>query len=155
MRREDCVEVFGRIPEPIHAMSNLVLKNAVAIAIDTVIRFEPNYILVRGREGGTTDEGRSFFVTYEDIAYIKIEKVLRANDLRRLYGEGPEVEVEMTGEEGEEEVKSAMPTVSDVVTPSPVQSAPMDPAAIAKQNLLDRIRAARTTTLSGIRSGSR
>lgn len=153
MRREDCVEVFGRIPESIHASTNIVLKNAVQIAIDTVIRFEPSYILVRGREGGTTDEGRSFFVTYDDIAYIKIEKVLRALELRRLYGESLEVDVETTVEDGSENVKETMPTVSDVVTPTPAPSAPMDPAAIAKQNLLDRIRAARTSTLSGIRSG--
>jgi hypothetical protein len=38
-------------------------------------------------------------------------------------------------------------------TPAPGPALALDPASIAKQNLLDRIRAARTSTVSGSRPG--
>jgi len=155
MRQEDCIDVFERIPELLHASTNLVLKNSAIIAIDTVIRFELNYVVVRGREGGTTDEGRSFFVPYEDIAYVKIETVLKAGDLKRMYGEASSTakEAELSGEtlNGLKDSQAG----TDVMTPAPMASSSMDPAAIAKQNLLDRIRNARTSTLSGIRNSPR
>ena len=84
--------MFKRIPEVMHAQCNLVLRNQVALAIDTIIRYEPAYMLIRGREGGTTDEGRSFFVPFEDIAYIKVERILKVGDLKRMYGETSDVD---------------------------------------------------------------
>ena len=39
------------------------------------------------REGGTTDEGRAFFVPYEEIAYVRLERVVRVGELKRMYGE--------------------------------------------------------------------
>jgi hypothetical protein len=156
MRKEDCLEIFDKIPAAIHAQTNLVLKNACILAIDAIARFEDNYILIRGREGGTTDEGRSFFVPYEDITYIKIERILKVGDLKRMYGEGGTVaaaEAEAMAAAAEESTTGTkeVTIAADVMTPAPVASPSQDPAAIAKQNLLDRIRNARTNTLSGIR----
>lgn len=149
MKRDDCCEVYARIPQSLQGWTNLILKNGVAIAVDTVVRFEPSYMLVRGREAGSTDEGRAFFVSYEDIAYIRIDKAMKVGDLKRLYGEVVTAEEELPAAETHETTKPTASTPSEVVTP-----APMDPAAIAKQNLLNRIRAARTSTLGGNRPQS-
>ena len=146
------MDILGRIPAALHPSTNLVLKNAAIIAIDTLVRMEPSYILVRGREGGSTDEGRTFFVTYDEIAYIKIERILKVNDLKRLYGERITEADTDTTPDMESLGKETATIPSDTVTPAPLPAAPMDPAAIAKQNLLDRIRNARTSTLSGIRT---
>ena len=114
-----------------------------------VARFEPKYLLMRGREGGTTDEGRAFFVPYDEIAYLRVEQVLKLGDLKKMYGEtgyvdaedrlGVQAEVEAAAA-AEVEAKSVTP---DTTTPPPAAVLPSDPASIAKQNLLDRIRAAR------------
>src|SRR5262249_47721880 len=105
------------------------------------------YIVLRGREGGTTDEGRAFFVPYDEIAYIRVEQVLRLGDLKRMYGETGYVDQDdKLGQQVAAEAAAAEKVLADAKTPPPGASPiplPTDPASVAKQNLLDRIRAAR------------
>lgn len=145
MRREECVELFKRIPETYHPQVNLVLRNQFTLSVEAVVRFEPTYIAFRGREGGTTDEGRAFFVPYEEIAYFRLERVVRLGELKQMYGETGYVDAEDRLSAGEpKEAEEPLPV--DTKTPLPVPTAvPQDPASIAKQNLLDRIRATRAS----------
>lgn len=149
MRREECVELFKKIPEAYHPQVNLILRNSFMLTVDVVVRFEPNYIVFRGREGGTTDEGRAFFVPYEEISYFKLERVVRLGELKQMYGETGYVDAEdrlSKGETQEEKAEAAKLAV-DAQTPPPAvgPSGPQDPASIAKQNLLERIRATRAS----------
>jgi len=147
VRREDCFDLFKKIPESSHAQVNLILRNKVMLTVDVVARFEPTYLVFRGREGGSTDEGRAFFVPYDEIAFVRLDRLVRVGELKLMYGETGYVDLDdRLGAEEEqtlpldEVAKAAL----DAKTPSPTPvSIPMDPAAIAKQNLLDRIRAAR------------
>ena len=147
MRREDCVEMFKRIPEASHAQINLVLRNSFVLSVDVVVRFEPTYLVFRGREGGTTDEGRAFFVPYEEIGYIRLERVVRVGELKQMYGETGYVDAEdrLSPEKKQEETVEVAKLALDTKTPPPGTGLPMDPASIAKQNLLDRIRATRAS----------
>jgi hypothetical protein len=149
MRREECVELFKRIPEAFHPQVNLVLRNQYALSVDVVVRFEPTYIVFRGREGGTTDEGRAFFLPYEEISYLRLERAVRLGELKQMYGETGYVDAEdrlSQGETQEEKAEAAKLNV-DAPTPQPAvtTTGPQDPASIAKQNLLDRIRATRAS----------
>jgi hypothetical protein len=151
MRREECVELFKRIPEAYHPQVNLVLRNQYMLSVDVVVRLEPTYIVFRGREGGTTDEGRAFFVPYEEIAYFKLERVVRLGELKLMYGETGYVDAEDRLSQGEtqaEKAEAAAKLAVDAQTPTPTPPTvvmPQDPASIAKQNLLDRIRATRAS----------
>ena len=154
MRREDCVDLFKKIPEHYHAQVNLILRGQGMITVDVVVRFEPTYLVLRGREQGSTDEGRAFFVPYEELAYFRIERVLKLSELKRMYGETDVVDLEdMLGQDVENEAAQKLQGEKagvDTQTPAP-NASPMgahDPAAIAKQNLLDRIRAARASATS-------
>ncbi|MDY3556416.1 hypothetical protein R5W24_005581 [Gemmata sp. JC717] len=152
MRREDCVEMFKRVPEASHPQMNLVLRNQFVLSVEVVVRFEPTYLVFRGREGGTTDEGRAFFVPYDEIGYIRLERVVRVGELKQMYGEMGFVDAEDRLSKGEtqEEKAEAAKLAGDAKGPSPsVSGLPLDPASIAKQNLLDRIRATRAS-VSGI-----
>jgi hypothetical protein len=156
VRREDCMDMFKRIPEVMHAQVNLVLRNGFVISVDGVVRFEDAYVVIRGREGGTSDEGRGFFVPFDEICYVRIERPLRLGELKLMYGETGFMDLEdrlaAQGEALAEPAKQTkspsdtpmapMPTPPPSTTPTPVATA-TDPASIAKQNLLDRIRAAR------------
>lgn len=157
MRREDCVELFEKIPEHYHAQVNLILRGQGMITVDCVVRFEEHYMVLRGREQGSTDEGRAFFVPYEELAYFRVERVLKLSELKRMYGEenvvdredllGQQVAEQQAnkGEDDDEDVDV------DAQTPVPAVplGAPQDPSAIARQNLLDRIRAARANVNTG------
>lgn len=142
MRKEDCLDMLQRIPLEVHQQVNLILRNSFMLTIDTVVRYEPTYLVFRGREGGTTDEGRAFFVPYDEISYIKIEKVVRIGELKSMYGETGYVDAEdrLSAKDAADAASAATLTK----TPAPLAEAvATDPASIAKQNLLNRIRAAR------------
>jgi hypothetical protein len=148
MRREECVELFKRIPELYHPQVNIVLRNQYMLSVDVIVRFEQLYVVFRGREGGTTDEGRAFFVPYEEIAYFKLERVVKLGELKQMYGETGYVDAEDRLSQGEKAPeKDAAKLAVDAPTPVPNvgTTLPQDPASIAKQNLLDRIRATRAS----------
>lgn len=148
MRREECIEMFKRVPEVYHAQMNLCLRNGAVLSIDMIARYEPLYLVFRGREGGTTDEGRGFFVPYEEIAYIRLERVVKYSELKQMYGETGFVDAEdrLTAPE-----EKAAGTPTDTQTPAPMPTpAPQDPAAIARNNLLERIRATRASASASL-----
>ena len=149
MRREDCMELFERIPEGMHAQVNLVLRNGFSLAVSMVARYEDTYVVFSGREGGTSDEGRGFFVPYDEISYVRIERPVRVGELKLMYGETGYRDMEDRLDEQTRAAEKAAAAVSASATPAPkpvpvpVPVTGSDPAAIARQNLPDRIRAAR------------
>ncbi len=149
MQREDCQDLFKRIPDRYHAQVNLILRGQGMITVDTVVRFEPSYLVLRGRESGTSDENRAFFVPYEEIAYLRVERALKISDLKKMFGETGHVDSEdALMQSGQDDELTAQETETDPIdteTPPPT-STPLthqDPVQIARQNLLDRIRATR------------
>ena len=139
MLRDEVLDLIKRVPLLDHPKLVFVLTVGVSVNLDLIARVEKNYIVVRGREAGSNDEGRGFFIPFETIAMIKLEKLVRINEFRAMYNEPLEVSVGL-GDDSDEAPKEASVTV----TPKPV-SAPVGPTDTAKQNLLDRIRAARTS----------
>src|SRR2546430_1351902 len=88
MRKEDCIELLTkRIPEDTHPQVNFCLRNGMVLSMESVARFEDHYVVIRGREGGTSDEGRAFFVPYEEISYFRIERLVRMGELKQMWGE--------------------------------------------------------------------
>lgn len=137
MRREDVLDIVQRVPEKDHPKLQFILRSGVTLNVELFIKFEPNYVCFRGRESGNVDEGRGFFVPYDEMTTIKLERVVKLVEMKQMFGESGE---------GFEEDKLApsdiIKTPNPILTPAP--TGPMDPAQIAKQNLLARIRAART-----------
>ncbi len=145
MRREECLDIFQKLPEPLHSFVNLVLVNQYVIAVDAIARFEPHYLVLRGREGGSTDEGRGFFIPYDAIAYIRLDRTVRVGELKRYYGETDYVDKTSLAE-ADSTVPAEEPlSPSTEPTPPAANLSPGDPASIARENLLARIRATRTT----------
>ncbi len=143
MRKEEFLDICRHIPERDHSKIQLILVTGMQLNIEQIARMEPSYIVFRGREGGQTDDGRGFFVPYEEIVSIKLERVVKLSELKSFYGESSVAERDLGAEGREERAAAQTPLPSSITTPAPM-TGPMDPAEIAKQNLLSRIRAART-----------
>jgi hypothetical protein len=144
MHRDSVKDILDRLPAHDLSKVQVILKNAFILSIETVVRYEQNYFLMRGREGGTTDEGRAFFISYDDVVTLKIERPMKLSELNKLYGVDSGVDAEDKLAENAEH-KGEGQNKPETTTPKPVQpSPPVDPAQIAKNNLLDRLRAART-----------
>lgn len=136
MTVDDVHEILDKLSVDDLPKTVLVLKHGAAVTIDSIARREGDYLVIRGRENGTTDEGRALFVPYDEILYMKVDRIVRIEDLKRMYGEQVTVKASVL-----DQPKVAEET-STAATPAPTTA--MDPAAIAKQNLLARIRAAKT-----------
>jgi hypothetical protein len=144
MRREDVLDLIKRLPPVDHTKVVFVLHSGISINMDMLFRSEPEYLVIRGREAGTNDDGRAFFLPFAEVASVKIERVVKISDLMTMYG------VPITAEDEDTlltaSAEAATPSGSASPSTAPTAPAPaMDPAAIARQNLLERIRAARTS----------
>jgi len=140
MMRVEVIDIIRRVPAELLSKTVLTLRGNIAISLDQLVMELDTYMVCRGREAGTNDEGRAFFISYDDLLMIKIDRVLKLEDIREMYKANVPADIETPAPLAVE--KSAM-------IPAPeIQLGPQDPAAIAKQNLLARIRAARTASVS-------
>jgi hypothetical protein len=133
MIRDDVLDLLGRINPENLTKTVLTMRGNSAVTLDAVIVRSDSYMVVRGREAGTNDEGRIFYLSYEDILYVKIDRILKIEDVLQMYGQKEAVVVAPT----------ETPAATTVTETTPPPAEMQDPAAIAKQNLLARIRAAR------------
>ncbi len=137
MRREDLSDIFQRIPEVDLPKVQLLLRTGMYLCVDAIVRYEQTYFLFRGREAGNQDEGRAFFVPYDDVVMAKLERTLKMDELEGMYPDKP----------SQRKAATAPVAAIDTATATPAPGSPtpfMDPAQIAKKNLLDRIRAAKS-----------
>ena len=60
---------------------SLVTNSGTEINIQKIVRFEEDYLVLRGRLAGSTDTGRAFFVPFEQIDYLALQKELREEQI--------------------------------------------------------------------------
>lgn len=136
--------MLRKIPEEDQNALVLVLQNGSEIAVDTMFRFEPNFLILRGRVGGTTDEGRAFFVPYDQMLYFRIERITVLAELRDMLGASTVLAAAL--------VPETATLAAPVPEPPAPPAAPTVTDATANRNaLLDRIRAARATHVASNR----
>ena len=135
-----------RLVTPTH-QENLVLttNSGLEIAVQTVIRTEDEYVVVRGRQTGTTEGGGVFFVPYDQIHFLGFQKPVREMDIRALYGEVVAAEASAEDKPAEAEGAATPPAEPAAATP-PVNGAanptPL-PGSTSKAALLERLRSRR------------
>jgi len=138
MTNQEWIDMLRVIPEEDQNTLMLVLNNGSEVSVDTFYRFEPNFLIMRGRVAGSTDEGRGFFIPYDQMVYLRIERVIKVEDLRNLMGGA---------------VSNHAPDRPPIVVPEQVVPLPNLPVAgdpsATRNALLDRIRAARATQMAG------
>jgi hypothetical protein len=138
MTGQEWIEMFLLIPDT-ELKLVIVLQNGTELCVDTLVRFEPSFLVVRGRAGGSIDESRGFFVPYDQMTCLRLDRVLTLEDLETMFGLPDEVPAKLT----------ETPVVTSA---NPTPTAPTDPAA-ASRLLLERIRSVRAT--AGTRLASR
>ena len=86
MTNLEWMDMLRVIPEVDQNTLVLVLQNGCEISVEFFFRFETNFLVLRGRVGGTTDEARAFFVPYDQMLYFRIERVTNLIDLQEMMG---------------------------------------------------------------------
>jgi hypothetical protein len=78
--------IFNRVPREHHEIMVLVTSIGIEINIKGIQLLEPDYVVLRGRLGGTTDAGRLFFVPYDQINYITFHSEIREQQVAEMLG---------------------------------------------------------------------
>jgi hypothetical protein len=76
-----------RIPENQHDKLMVVTTTGVEISIQTLMRAENDYFVIRGRLAGTTDTGRIFFIPYDQMNYLCINSEIPETQIRAMFAE--------------------------------------------------------------------
>jgi hypothetical protein len=139
--------LIRQIPADLQELLTVTTQAGVEISLQSVMRIEDKYVVLRGRLAGTNDQDKIFIVPYDGIVYAGFQRPISASAIGRIYGEGvpeppPVVETPAPEPVTPEPVAECAPTP---VTPPPAPKAATKPK-IAKAELLERLRARNVTT---------
>ena len=137
MIAEDWIDALGLIPEAEHSKLVIVLQNGTELCVDTIIRYEPHFLVLRGRQGGTIEESRGFFVPYDQMLCLRLDRIVKVEEIQEYFGTTTASVAPIPSRE--------MPIVPASESPTP--TVPTDPA-IASRLLLERIRQMRASAIS-------
>ncbi|GIW79345.1 MAG: hypothetical protein KatS3mg105_1152 [Gemmatales bacterium] len=143
MRKESWLSLIRRIPPQLRHKLMIVSGSGNELNITDIYRLEDDFMVVRGRLAGTTDEGSTYFIPYDQIDYMGFRELVKEPVITAMF-EGGEVEIPQAPETGaarEPQVPAAEPTPS--VAPATTQAVP------AKAALLERLRLKRKAEESG------
>jgi hypothetical protein len=122
-----------------HENLALVLANGAQVCIHTVVRSEPEYLVIRGRLLGTVEDNGFYIVPFDQIMYLSLPRTMKESDVRKLFGETPDTDA-----------TSPQPVAVETETVAGTQR--LDSAVITggtgvdKASLLERLRARRSKT---------
>lgn len=155
MTNEEWIDLIQLFPPQFHDNLVLTTQNGKEINVQFILRIEREYLVVRGRAAGSTDEGRPFFVPYDQITFIGMYRPVKDAQVLELYGQ-----TMPTADEGPQEMAAApavaepppevKPQVVEKPTPRPAPPAPtpapaptptgLRPSLANKAAILERLR---------------
>lgn len=155
MHNGEWTNLFRTLPPETHSQMILVLNNRVEVTVEIVLRVEPAFLLVRGRMSGTTDGGLAFVVPYDQLAAFYLSREIKETEVASIFGE-PGKQVAALARSANDTERPA-PQVIPVQTPAaqspasnnamPAFGRPPEATAVARNNLLERLRAARQAAM--------
>jgi hypothetical protein len=141
MQNADWAAIFRQFPADMHAQLVLVLNNRMEVSIETIFRIEPTYLMVRGRMGGTTDGGILYMVPYSQMTAVYLFRQIIEEEVAAIFG---------SPSSSNKTLQRSANGTERPVAPGPSQSTPIpgfgkapEATAVARNNLLERLRAAR------------
>jgi len=134
MTAAEWIDMLRLIPEEEHGKLVIVLLNGTELCVDTIIRYEDPFLVLRGRQGGTIEEARGFFVPYDQMLCLRLDRIVKVEEIEEFFGPA---------------TASMTPVPRDIPLPpnAPAPMVPTDPA-VASRLLLERIRAVRASSMS-------
>lgn len=135
MSSDEWINTLQLIPQAEHGKLVVVLQNGTELCVDAIVRYEPEFLVLRGRQGGQIEEGRGFFVPYDQFLCLRLDRMVKVDELQEIFGR--------------DELGTIAPLPVEPESAQPAQAVPSDPA-IASRLLLERIRAVRASSAGSI-----
>ena len=164
MQNAEWIALFRQLPKELHSQLVLVAQNRSDISVDTIFRLEPSFMVIRGRMGGTTETGLLFLFPYDQISSVFINREVKEGEVDELFDKNPAVGrlaashqaangdngvTRLNGSQHDSGPRSTTAAaIATVATLAPVMARPGgDPSSVARNNLLERLRAARNAAM--------
>ncbi len=68
------LSLLRRLPTALHDGLIIVTSNAAEIVVQSIVRAERDFLVIRGRMSGSQDTGRIVFVPFDQINYLGLAK---------------------------------------------------------------------------------
>jgi hypothetical protein len=85
---EAWITLFRRIPANLHDGLTVGLRSGVEIAIQTILKLEPDFIIMRGRLTGTQEGGKILLMPYAEMTVLSIARNLAEPEIEAIFGKG-------------------------------------------------------------------
>jgi hypothetical protein len=154
MQSSAWIALLRRIPQDQHDTLAIMTTVGIEINLQTILRVEEDYVVIRGRLAGTTDTGRVFFVPFSQINYLGFTKEVREAQIKALYGEAPAAGLAEPKSEAVSPAPAGVEPAESQAAPAAAPSPPSEPSSPLepsrspgslkiprKSGLLERLRA--------------
>ena len=132
---------LSRVPREHHSILLLVTTIGIEIYVNNIQLLEDDYVVLRGRLGGTTDSGRVFFVPYDQINYLTFTREMKEDQVEQLLGIDGESQPAAPSAVASVQVEPANLASTILPPPPPPPVVPVaKPSPPSKLALLERIR---------------
>src|SRR4051794_25387311 len=85
MLAQTWISLFRHIPPERHPHFTLVTSNGTEISIQTFLRLEADFAIIKGRLSGSQDAGRVFFVPYASIDSFSFTNPVKESEVADLF----------------------------------------------------------------------
>lgn len=80
------ITMFRKIPATMHDGLTVGLRSGVEVAIQTILRLEPDFIILRGRLTGTQEGGKILLLPYAEMTVLSIVQPLKDPEVEAIFG---------------------------------------------------------------------
>jgi hypothetical protein len=155
------IELLRLLPPALRENLALTTLNGTEIALQSIVRAERDYLVLRGRLTGTTDGNGFFIIPFDRLSHLTLQKSVTEPEVRALF-DSP-ADSSPSGPSASADVNVLGPATANhkaagidpSPSPSPGQSGPGDGAkapGVDKAALLERLRN-RRPTLASVKPG--
>jgi hypothetical protein len=81
------IALFERIPAKFHDTLALTLVTGAEIMMQSILRLEQDFAILRGRMAGSTDAGRVIVLPYNQIVNLAFVKRMLEADVKAIFGD--------------------------------------------------------------------
>jgi hypothetical protein len=153
MQNAEWIALLRQLPKELQSQLVIVAQNRTDISVEAIFRFEPTFMVIRGRQGGTTETGLLFMFPYDQISSVFVNREVKEEEVEAMFKNMAPVArlgASQTGANGKQKLPpsqqaAAPPAPAPVATQ--VRPPGADPSSVARNNLLERLRAARNAAL--------
>lgn len=122
MQNSEWTALIARVPRELHDGLVIQTSDGTPINIQYILRSEEHFAVIRGRLGGSTDTGYTFFMPYDQIVCLYHTKGLKDSEINAWFGPAPQAAIV-------ESVPEAAATTEPAVEPAPQPAVTAAPAA--------------------------